>query len=180
MTFPHNQDNEKRTALHAAVSKSPWSLHIVRMLVEREANVNLADEFGYTCLHVAALNELDECVEYLIMQGANVAARTHGNVSALNIINRKTPVSVKTIPRRLDLAMSYKEQNLKLNFRDILRNSPVGEIGFLHALQKEGQSQVGREPEPLEKIQRLSYFTYELIQWWIQRVIGKRVWNFFF
>ncbi|KAK7602697.1 hypothetical protein V9T40_006671 [Parthenolecanium corni] len=142
----NTQDNERRSALHAAVSKSPWSLHIVRMLVERDANVNLADAFGYTCLHVAALNELDECVEYLIMQGANVAARTQGNVSALNIINRKTPVSVKTIPRRLDLAMSYKEQNLKLNFRDILRNSPVGEIGFLYALQKEGQSQVLEHP----------------------------------
>lgn len=140
------QDGEKRTALHAAVSKSPWSLNIVRLLVEREANVNLADEFGYTCLHVAALNELDECVDYLILQGANVAARTKGNILALNIINRKTPITVKTISRRLDLAMSYKEQNLKLKFRDILRNSHVGETGFLHAVQKEGQSHILEHP----------------------------------
>lgn len=140
------QDNEKRSALHAAISKSPWSLPIVRLLVERDANVNLTDEFGYTSLHVAALHELTECVDYLIMQGANVAARTKGNILALNIINRKTPISIKTISRRLDLAMSYKEQTLKLKFHDILRGSDVGETGFLHALQKEGQSQILEHP----------------------------------
>ncbi|XKL62048.1 hypothetical protein PGB90_001881 [Kerria lacca] len=140
------RDYENRTPLHAAVNKSPWSLHVVRMLVERSADVNIADVFGYTALHIAALNEFEQCVEYLIMAGANVAAKTKGNISALNIINRKTPVSVKMIPRRLDLLVSLKEQNLKFNYRDLIRNSDVGEIGYLYRLQKEGQQIVLEHP----------------------------------
>lgn len=128
------QDEDGRTPLHVSVSKSPWSMPLVRLLVEHEANVNVSDSFGYTVLHVAALNELEQCVEYLILNGANVAARTVGNITALNIINRKTPVSVKTIPVRLSQFLSYKEQNLKLNFRDIIHNSTVSTITIIFSI----------------------------------------------
>lgn len=141
------QDNEKRTPLHAAVSKSPNSLQIVQRLVDRKADVHLADDFGYTALHIAALNELDECVEYLIMNGANVAAKTVGHMTALNIINRKTPLSVDKIGKRLNLALAYNtEQSLKFSFRDIIRNSLCGEIGYLYTLQREGQAKVLEHP----------------------------------
>lgn len=141
------QDNEKRTPLHAAVSKSPISLQIVQRLIDRKADVHLADNFGYTALHIAALNELDECVEYLIMNGANVAAKTDGNMTALNIINRKTPLSVDKISKRLNLSLAYnQEQSLKFSFRDIIRNSSCGEIGYLYTLQREGQAKVLEHP----------------------------------
>ncbi len=50
------------------------------------------------------------------------------------------------IPKRLAEFISYKEQNLKLNFRDILQNSTVGETSYLYTLQNEGQEHVIEHP----------------------------------
>ncbi|XP_065212445.1 transient receptor potential channel pyrexia-like [Planococcus citri] len=141
------QNNDERTPLHCAVAKSRLALLIVQKLVEWHADVNASDWYGFTPLHIAALNELDECVEYLIMSGSNVAAKTKAGLSALNVINRKTPVSVSKIPRRLNLSLAYNaEQSLKFSFRDIITNSQIGEVDFLYTLQKEGQSCVLKHP----------------------------------
>ncbi len=50
------------------------------------------------------------------------------------------------IPKRLAEFISYKEQNLKFNFRDILQNSTVGETSYLYTLQDEGQEHVLEHP----------------------------------
>jgi len=143
------QDNGRRTPLHAAVSRTiiPMQIHVVRRLVDQGADVHLANDFGFTALHLAALNELDACVEYLILNGANVAATTKGQVTALNIIYRKTPTATDKIRERLDLSLAYnQEQLLKFSFRDIIRNSTVGEVGYLYTLQKEGEAKVLEHP----------------------------------
>lgn len=81
------------------------------------------------------------------MSGSNVAAKTKAGLNALNVINRKTPVSVSKIPRRLNLSLAYNaEQSLKFSFRDIITNSQIGEVDFLYTLQKEGQSCVLKHP----------------------------------
>nr|CAD7586160.1 unnamed protein product [Timema genevievae] len=84
-------DIDHRTPLHAAVSKTLLALDIIETLISWKADVNFRDKYGYTPLHVAALNELSQCVETLIYHGADVTAKSNNGTSALNIITRKTP-----------------------------------------------------------------------------------------
>ncbi|XKL62473.1 hypothetical protein PGB90_002306 [Kerria lacca] len=147
------QDVDQRTPLHSAVCKPQLAFPIVELLVSWKADVNLQDRYGYSPLHVAALNELSQCVDFLIMNGANVGARTKGGLSALSIINRKTPTSVDAIKKKLDESLSVtepegnnRELRLKLDFRYILQNSTCGEIGFLQTLKKEGHREILEHP----------------------------------
>ncbi|WP_143688957.1 ankyrin repeat domain-containing protein [Wolbachia endosymbiont of Laodelphax striatellus] len=63
-----------RTALHYAVDAK-----IVRLLVEKGANVNAADVEGHTALHLAVTEKRLEIVRELIKSGAEVNAEEYGN-----------------------------------------------------------------------------------------------------
>jgi hypothetical protein len=54
--------------LHKALKEKEWE--IVRLLVERKANVNTRDEFGDTPLHVAARVGNRKAIELLLDRGA--------------------------------------------------------------------------------------------------------------
>jgi len=49
----------------------------VRLLVEAGADVNAVNEADFTALHGAAFRGLDEVIEYLVKQGANIDARDY-------------------------------------------------------------------------------------------------------
>ena len=49
------------------------------------------DRFGYSPLHIAALNEYSYCANMLLAYGADITARTKGGSSALSMIVRKIP-----------------------------------------------------------------------------------------
>lgn len=78
-----------RTTLHAAIVKQSRFWDCARLLLEAKVDVNRADNFGYTPLHIAALNEFSFCVMLLLDFGADITARTNGNVSALSFIVRR-------------------------------------------------------------------------------------------
>ncbi|WP_425384092.1 ankyrin repeat domain-containing protein [Wolbachia endosymbiont (group B) of Eupithecia inturbata] len=63
-----------RIALHYAVDAKT-----VKLLVEKGANVNVADAEGYTALHLAVTEKRLETVRELIKSGANVNAEEYGN-----------------------------------------------------------------------------------------------------
>ncbi|XP_065212444.1 transient receptor potential channel pyrexia-like [Planococcus citri] len=143
----NEKDLDHKTPLHAAVAKSPYSLAKIKLLVQWKANVNVSDRYGYTPLHLAAINEAEECVTFLILNGANVAAETKSGTSALNMINRKTPKSVPAIWKRLTKSLAYNtEKSLKFSFRELITNSNIGEIGFLYVLQKENHKDILKHP----------------------------------
>lgn len=145
-------DIDQRTALHSAVCKAFLSFHVVEVLVKWGANVNIQDRYGYAPLHIAALNELSQCVDFLIIKGADISSRTVGGMSALSIINRKTPTSINTIKKKFDQALtlndqaSTKEVELIMDFRYLLQNPSQGEIVLLHTLEECGQKSMLEHP----------------------------------
>lgn len=152
---PNSHDSDNRTPLHSAVCKSEmeFGLEITQCLISWRANINEKDKYGYTPLHIAALNELNDCVECLILNGGDISARTRGGTSALSIISRKTPSALAALSLKLDDCISMndpdassKEVILKFNFRYLLQNCNCGEISFLQTFVDDGQKNLLEHP----------------------------------
>jgi ankyrin repeat protein len=61
------------------------ALQTVRFLVERGADVNAAGEFGWTALHAAAYQGLNDVIEFLARHGANLDAKDRFGQTPLSI-----------------------------------------------------------------------------------------------
>ena len=147
-------DCDRRSPLHAGVTKALNSSEITELLISKGANVNHEDIYGYTPLHVAAINENTACVQILINNGANVAKKTKGGNSALGIIMRKVPLALPALYKKLNSSLivhdpeisSGKEVTMKLDFRIFLQHCQKGEIDFLNTFLDEGQKDILEHP----------------------------------
>ena len=64
--------------IHAANYNYPW---LIKKLLKNGADIQLADDLGYTPLHTAVDSQNMECVALLLKNGANVNAKdSWGNV----------------------------------------------------------------------------------------------------
>ncbi|XP_054270593.1 transient receptor potential channel pyrexia [Macrosteles quadrilineatus] len=146
-------DADNITPLRAAVGKALLAYNTLETLLSWGADVNIRDKYGFSALHVAALNELSQCVDALIMKGADVSAKTKGGLTPLSIISRKTPACLATICKKLDSSISLhdpeasnREVEVKLDFRYLLQHSSNGECGLLKTLVDEGQKNMLEHP----------------------------------
>lgn len=150
---PDVEDCDKRTAMHAAVGKTPRSNDIIEILISYGGSINVQDQYGYTPLHIAALKGYSQCVETLIYYGADVSAKSKSGVTALSIITKKCPASFAMFTKKLDSAItlyhpetSNHEVELRLDFRVILQYCHPREINFLNTLVDEGYKRVLMHP----------------------------------
>ncbi|XP_011184840.1 transient receptor potential channel pyrexia isoform X1 [Zeugodacus cucurbitae] len=151
---PNAEDFDHRTPLHAAVGKSENAFDILETLIQWGANVNHKDIYGFTALHLAALDGLAQCVEMLIFHGADVTTKSKKGTSALNVITRKTPASVAMIRQKLDAAITLhhsqdpvnREVELELDFRQLLQHCHPREISYLNTFVDEGQKEILEHP----------------------------------
>uniref|UniRef100_A0A182QEN6 Ion transport domain-containing protein n=1 Tax=Anopheles farauti TaxID=69004 RepID=A0A182QEN6_9DIPT len=151
---PNMADFDQRTPLHAAVSKSDTAVEMIETLIAWGANVNQRDVYGFTALHLAALDALGPCVETLLYHGADVTMKSRKGTSALNIISRKTPASLGVIQCKLDAAItlthsqdsSSREVELELDFRSILQHCHPREISYLNTFVDDGQKEFLQHP----------------------------------
>ena len=150
---PNAEDHDGRTALHVALGRSLLAYDVTDTLITWKASVNKADKYGYTPLHVAALNELSQCVDKLIEHGADLSARTKGGTSALSIILRKTPTSLNVFKQRLNASISLHQHGsaageieMRLDFHPLLQHQQQGEIGYLGTFVKEGYKEILEHP----------------------------------
>ncbi|XP_076619915.1 ankyrin repeat domain 61 water witch [Colletes latitarsis] len=150
---PNVEDNDGRTSLHLALGRSLLAYEVTEFLVTWKANVNKTDKYGYTPLHIAALNELSQCVDILIQRGADLSARTKGGTSALSIILRKTPTSLNVFKQRLNTSITLHQHGsatgeieLRLDFHPLLMHQQQGEIRYLGTFVKEGYKEILEHP----------------------------------
>jgi hypothetical protein len=72
------------TLLHTAAAN--WNVAVAKFLVSRGADVNAADNWGWTPLHRAARdNSTVEVAKYLVSQGADVNVRNKGGATPLDM-----------------------------------------------------------------------------------------------
>lgn len=151
---PNAIDFDHRTPLHAAVGKSDSAFDILETLISWGANVNAKDVYGFTALHLAALDGLAHCVEMLIYHGADVSTKSRKGTTALNVINRKTPASLAMVTQKFDEAItlthsqdnSTREAELELDFRSILQHCHPREISYLNTFVDEGNKEILQHP----------------------------------
>ena len=87
---PNIEDSDRRTPLHSAIVKGSRSYECVRLLLDNGADVNHRDRFGYSPLHIAALNEYSYCANLLLANGADITARYVSHVLTMNPVRRKS------------------------------------------------------------------------------------------
>lgn len=151
---PNAEDFDKRTPLHAAVGKTDSAFDIMETLISWGANVNSKDIYGFSALHLAALDGIAHIVEMLIFHGADVTSKSKKGTTALNVINRKTPASLAMVNQKLDEAItlthsqdhSNREVELELDFRSILQHCHPREISYLNTFVDEGKKEMLQHP----------------------------------
>ncbi|XP_052899834.1 transient receptor potential channel pyrexia [Anopheles moucheti] len=150
----HAVYRDGRTALHASIVKESRFWDCTLSLLKAKVDVNRADNFGYTPLHIAALNEFSTCVYMLIEYGADITARTNGGVSALSFIIRRTPEIIPRYVDKLDAAISVNsiheigdvDCEIRLDFRLLVPNNDRGETELLLAFIEVGQKRILKHP----------------------------------
>lgn len=147
------EDYDKRTPLHAAISRSERACDIIDMLVSWGAQVNKKDEYGYSPLHLAAMDGLTACVETLIFLGADVTSKSKKGHTALSVIARKTPKSLAILRYNLDCGISLsrstegnEEIQIEFDFGRLLKFSYPREITYLNSFVDEGQKDILQHP----------------------------------
>lgn len=150
---PNAEDHDKRTPLHAAISNTERACDIIDTLVSWGAQVNKKDEYGYSPLHLAAMDGLTQCVETLIFLGADVTSKSKKGHTALSVIVRKTPKSMAILRHNLDNGITLsrstegnEEVQIEFDFGKLLKYSYPREITYLNSLIDEGQKDILQHP----------------------------------
>jgi ankyrin repeat protein len=113
-------------------------------LVEHGADVNAAGQFGWTPLHAAAYQGLNDVIEYLVGKGAKIDQKDKFGQTPLSI---SMSVLTKEIgARRLQIPRRYREDTAKLLLR--LGATPVGKSGVNIVLQRSGDETWARASKP--------------------------------
>jgi len=108
-------------------------------LIEHGANVNAAGQFGWTPLHAAAYQGLNDSIEYLVSKGAKIDQKDNFGQTPLSI---SMSVLTKEIgARRLQIPRRYREDTAKLLLR--LGATPLQKSGVNVVLQRSGDENLG-------------------------------------
>jgi uncharacterized protein len=115
------------------------AVQTARYLVEHGANVNVAGQYGWTAIHAAAYQGLNDVIEYLVSKGGNIDAKDNFGQTPLSI---SLSVLTKEIgARRLQIPRRYREETAKLILK--LGATPLDKSGVNVVLQRSGDENLG-------------------------------------
>jgi hypothetical protein len=122
-----------------ALEERATALQTARFLMEHGADVNAAGQFGWTALHAASYQGLNDVVEYLVSKGAKIDAFDQLGQTPLSI-----SLSVLTKDagaRRLQIPRRYLKETAELLLR--LGATPLNKSGVVVVLQRNGDLVAG-------------------------------------
>jgi hypothetical protein len=122
------------------------TLEVVKLLRERGADVNLANDHGITALHGAGYKGANKVIEYLVAQGANLAAQDKGEDYGFGVSSiRMTPYNwAEGVPIGMSSAIYHTDTVALLSRLMKQRGIPVVSNSF-HG-EKSADSRVLGEP----------------------------------
>jgi cytohesin len=110
-----------------------------QFLVEHGADVNARGQFGWTPVHAAAYQGLNDVLSYLVSKGADINAKDDFGQTPLSI---SLSVLTKEIgARRLQIPRRYREDTAKLILK--LGATPLDKSGVNVVLQRSGDENLG-------------------------------------
>jgi len=108
-------------------------------LIEHGADVNAAGQFGWTPLHAAAYQGMNDTISLLVAKGAKIDAKDKFGQTPLSI---SMSVLTKEIgARRLQIPRRYREDTAKLLLK--LGATPLQKSGVNIVLQRSGDENLG-------------------------------------
>ena len=110
------------------------AVQTAKFLVEHGADVNAAGQFGWTALHAAAYQGLNDVIEYLVSKGAKIDQKDNFGQTPLSI---SMSVLTKDIgARRLQIPRRYRQETAELLLK--LGATPLKKSGVVVVLQRSG------------------------------------------
>ena len=117
------EDEEKRTGIHIAASRSNASA--LKYLITASSSLNIQDSQGRTALHFAAQAGSTECLKMLINHGADVNAVDVDNATPLHLATAHDVINI-LLAKGGDPTIQMTNQDLSKNsvFSQYLRTGP--------------------------------------------------------
>ena len=120
------------------------AVETTKFLVEHGADVNAAGQYGWTALHAAAYQGMNDLIEYLVSKGANIDQKDEFGQTALSI---SLSVLTKDIgARRLQIPRRYREETAQLLLK--LGAGTLDKTGVVVVLQRSGDLELGNRVVP--------------------------------
>jgi len=120
------------------------AVETAKFLVEHGADVNAAGQYGWTALHAAAYQGMNDLIEYLVSKGANIDQKDEFGQTALSI---SLSVLTKDIgARRLQIPRRYREETAQLLLK--LGAGTLDKTGVVVVLQRSGDLELGNRVVP--------------------------------
>ncbi len=110
------------------------AVHTARFLVEHGADVNAAGDFGWTAIHVAAYQGLNDVIEYLTSKGGKLNTKDELGQTPLSIA--LSVVTKEAGARRLQIPRRYHKDTSELLLK--LGALPLKDSGVNVVLQRNG------------------------------------------
>lgn len=115
------------------------AVETAKYLVDHGADVNKPGQFGWTALHAASYQGLNDVIAYLVGKGAKIDAMDKFGQTPLSI---SMSVLTKDIEaRRLQIPRRYREDTAKLLLK--LGATPLNKSGVVVVLQRSGDENLG-------------------------------------